>query len=78
MTTLKTAVADYLGTRLSDKLKLHLVKTVNGTFLNKRIPFLWNNLPENLKTEDLSLSCFKKKAQDTIPRFSCRHHLGEI
>ena len=65
MTTPITAAKEtnYLGTRLSDKLKLHLVKTVNGTFLNKRIPYLWNNLPKNLRTEDLSLSSFKKALQ---------------
>ena len=56
-------MADYLGTMLSEKLKLNLIKTVNGTFLNKRIPYFWNNLPKNLKTEDLSLSCFKKALQ---------------
>jgi len=31
--------------------------------LNERIPYLWNNLPENLRTEDLSLSWFKKALQ---------------
>ena len=50
----------------SNKLRLNLVKTelFKGTFLN-RIPYLWNNLPYNLRTEDLSLSaCFKKRCRD--------------
>ena len=29
-----------------------------------RIRYSWNNLPENLRTEDLSLSCFKKHCRD--------------
>ena len=49
----------------SNKLRLNLVKTqlFKVTFLN-RIPYFWNNLPDNLRTEDLSLSYFKKH---------CRH-----
>ena len=49
----------------SNKLRLNLVKTklFKGTFFN-RIPYLWNKLPDNLKTEDLSLSCFKKHCRD--------------
>ena len=49
----------------NNKLRLNLVKTklFKGTFFN-RIPYLWNKLPDNLKTEDLSLSCFKKHCRD--------------
>ena len=49
----------------SNKLRLTLVKTelFKGTFLN-RIPYLWNNLPDNLRTEDLSLSGFNKHCRD--------------
>ena len=49
----------------SNNLRLNLVKTelFKGTFLN-RIPYYWNNLPYNLRTEDLSLPCFKKCWRD--------------
>ena len=47
---------------LSYKLRLNSVKTelFKGTISNNRIPYLWNILPENLRTEDLRLTCFKE------------------
>ena len=56
-----------LGSFSNHKLRLNLVKTelFKETFLN-RIPYLWNNLPDNLRTEDLSLSCFKKHCRNIL------------
>lgn len=49
----------------SNKLKLNLVRTelFKGTFFNS-IPYLWNNLPKGLRTDNLSLSCFKRRCLD--------------
>ena len=54
-----------LGSSSSNKLRLNLVKTelFKGTFLN-RIPYLWNSLPDKLRAEELSLSCFKKHCRN--------------
>lgn len=45
----------------SNKLKINSVKTqlFKGTFFN-RLPYLWNNLPDQLRTSNFSLSSFKK------------------
>ena len=32
--------------------------------IRKTFPYLWNNLSDNLRTEDLRLSCFKKHRRD--------------
>ena len=49
----------------SNKLKINKVRTelFKGTFFN-RLPYLWNNLPDKLRTSNLSLSLFKKKSFD--------------
>ena len=56
-----------LGSFSSNKLRLNLVKSelFKPTFLNI-IPCLWKNLPDNLRTEDLSLSCFKKGCRNFL------------
>ena len=45
----------------SNKLKINNVRTelFKGTFFN-RLPYLWNNLADKLRTSNLSLSLFKK------------------
>ena len=49
----------------SNKLKINKVRTelFKGTFFN-RLPYLWNNLPDKLRTSNLSLSLFKKQCND--------------
>ena len=49
----------------SNKLKINQVRTelFKGTFFN-RLPYLWNNLPDKLRTSNLSLSLFKKQCND--------------
>ena len=49
----------------SNKLKINKVRTelFKGTFFN-RLPYLWNNLPERLRTSNFSLSLFKKHCND--------------
>ena len=44
------------------RLKINKVRTAlfKGTFFN-RLPYLWNNLPDKLRTSNLSLSLFKKQ-----------------
>ena len=51
-----------LRSNSSDKLKINKVRTelFKGTFFNK-LPYLWNNLPDKLRTSNLSLSLFKKQ-----------------
>ena len=45
---------------LSYKLRLNSLKTeLFKETISNRIPYLWNNLPENLRTEDLRLTCLK-------------------
>ena len=46
----------------SNKLKINRVRTelFKGTFFNL-LPYLWNNLPDKLRTSNLSLSLFKKQ-----------------
>ena len=49
----------------SNKLKINKVRTelFKGTFFN-RLPYLWNNLPDKLRTSNLSLSLFKKQCNE--------------
>ena len=49
----------------SNKLKINKVRTelLKGTFFN-RLPYLWNNLPDKLRTSNLSLSLFKKQCNE--------------
>ena len=49
----------------SNKLKINQVRTelFKGTFFN-RLPYLWNNLPDKLRTSNLSLSLFKKQCNE--------------
>ena len=49
----------------SNKWKFNEVRTelFKGTFFN-RLPYLWNNLPDKLRTSNLSLSLFKKQCND--------------
>ena len=50
-----------LRSHSSNKLKINRVRTelFKGTFFN-RIPYLWNNLPDELKTANSSVSSFKR------------------
>ena len=45
--------------------KINKVRTelFKGTFFN-RLPYLWNNLPDKLRTSNLSLSLFKKQCNE--------------
>ena len=49
----------------SNKLKINKVRTelFKGTFFN-RLPYLWYNLPDKLRTSNLSLSLFKKQCNE--------------
>ena len=49
----------------SNKLKINRVRTelFKGTFFNL-LPYLWNNLPDKLRTSNLSLSLFKKQCNE--------------
>ena len=48
----------------SDKrLRSYSSNKLKGTFLN-RLLYLWNHLPDKLRTSNLSLSLFKKKSFD--------------
>ena len=55
----------------SNKLKINKVRTelFKGTFFN-RLPYLWNNLPDKLRTSNLSLSLFKEQCNDFYKRKS--------
>ena len=52
---------DRLRSYASIKLKINRVRTEHfkGTFFN-RIPYLWNNLPDALRTTNCSVSSFKR------------------
>ena len=49
----------------SNKLKLNVYRTelFKATFFN-RIPYLWNNLPDNIRISNLGISSFKKQCED--------------
>ena len=50
-----------LRSHSSNKLKINRVRTelFKGTFFN-RIPYLWNNLPDELRTASASVCSFKR------------------
>ena len=49
----------------SNKLELNVYRTdlFKATFFN-RIPYLWNNLPDNIRISHLGISSFKKQRED--------------
>ena len=53
----------------SNKLKINKVRTelFKGTFFN-RLPYLWNNLPEKLRTSNLSPSLLKNNVMSSTKR----------